>query len=179
VGGDIRGIAPRGYDIIARMNEDLRHTIGKVLGRIPSGVFIVTTGKIGSASAMMASWVQQAGFDPPMISMAMAKDRYAANVVREHRHFALNILGENDIGLMKRYARGISPQENPFHGVETRLAASGVPILAEALAFLDCKVVSICDLPGDHDLFIGQVIDGGILREGKSFMHLRGNGFHY
>ena len=54
-------------------SDPLTQTIGKVLGRIPSGIFVLTVKHDGRATAMLASWVQQAAFAPPAISVALAK----------------------------------------------------------------------------------------------------------
>src|SRR5918999_987649 len=63
-----------GYNISAMaISEQLKQTVGKALGRVPSGVFILTAAHNGESAAMMASWVQQAAFDPPAVSIAMAK----------------------------------------------------------------------------------------------------------
>ena len=55
--------------------DHVKQTIGKALGRVPSGVYILTTHHEGQPLAMMASWVQQASFEPPTVGVAVAKDR--------------------------------------------------------------------------------------------------------
>jgi len=149
------------------VSEELKLTVGKALGRIPSGVFIMSTGQNEQAIAMMASWVQQCSFTPPMVSVAVAREREIAKAVRESKSFTLHVLGEHDHAMMKKYARGI------VHG---QAALDG---LDQALATLDCRLTHVCEFGGDHDLFIAEVTAGKLLREGKSFLHLRGNGFHY
>ena len=161
-------------------SEALRQTIGKVLGRIPSGVFVLTVKHEGRATAMLASWVQQAAFAPPAVSVALAKGRSVAEMIRASDRFALSIIAKEDTALMRRYARGVKENEDAFAGTRTLDgAAVGIPVLADALGYLECDVLSTCDFGGDHELFIGEVIGGAILREGQSFSHLRGNGFHY
>jgi len=161
------------------ISEDLKTTVGKALGRVPSGVFILTAGHGKDATAMMASWVQQAAFDPPAVSIAMAKGRAIADVIKSSKALALSIVPEGDSSLMKRYARGVKPGEDPFAGIETLQTPGGVPAMKSALAWLECRLIHTCDFGGDHELLIAEVVAGSILHPGTAFMHQRGSGFHY
>jgi 3-hydroxy-9,10-secoandrosta-1,3,5(10)-triene-9,17-dione monooxygenase reductase component len=161
------------------MTDELKLMIGKALGRIPSGVHILTTGRGAETMAMMASWVQQASFDPPAVTVAVAKGRPAATAIHQNQRFVLSILAEGDKEILKKYARGIAPGEDPFAGVATIETAVGTPALGNCLAYMECELLTTCDFYGDHELFIGKVIGAKVLREGGAFVHLRGNGFHY
>src|SRR5207244_544122 len=97
--------------------DELRNTIGKALGRFPSGIYVLTARHNGRATAMLASWVQQGAFDPPAISVAIAKDRDIAKLIRESGRLAVSIIPENDTTLMKRYARGVKEGEDAFAGM--------------------------------------------------------------
>jgi flavin reductase (DIM6/NTAB) family NADH-FMN oxidoreductase RutF len=164
----------------SNVSDQLKLTIGKALGRVPSGVFILTTQYEGQPLAMMASWVQQAAFAPPAVSVAIAQDRPAVIPLRAAgATFALSVLADGDTPLMKKYARGIPAGVDPFAGVKTRRTAGGATVLADALAYLECRVLSVCTFGGDHDLYVAEVTAGELLRDGPSFMHVRGNGFHY
>jgi len=161
------------------ISEQLKHTVGKALGRIPSGVFLLTASHDGQATVMMASWVQQAAFDPPAVSIAMAKGRPIAPLIQRSKKLALSVVPESDTSLMKRYARGVKEGEDPFAGVETLMTPGGVPVMKSALAWLEGRLIHTCDFGADHDLLIAEVVAGEILREGRAFAHQRGNGFHY
>jgi flavin reductase (DIM6/NTAB) family NADH-FMN oxidoreductase RutF len=153
---------------------------GKALGRIPSGVFILSASAAdGSPHAMMASWVQQAGFEPPLVSIAIAKGRPIAQVIKETKHLALAIIPESDTTLMKRYARGIKAGEDPFAGVETIKLSNGIVTPKGALAYLAGKWTATCDFNGDHELLIAEIVDGSLDHPGAAFTHQRGSGFHY
>ena len=159
--------------------EHLKATVGKALGRVPSGVFIMTARHDGQSAAMMVSWVQQAAFDPPAVSVAVQKDRPMRQLIHAGKRFALAVVGEGDTTLMKKYARGIPPGQDPFADVEVLQTPAGIPVPAAALAWLECALLSACDFGADHELVVARVTDGALLREGASFTHLRGNGFHY
>ncbi|HEY7090363.1 MAG TPA: flavin reductase family protein [Tepidisphaeraceae bacterium] len=160
------------------MTDQQKHAIGRALGRVPSGVFILTAKHNDQTSAMLASWVQQAGFEPPTVSVAIAKGRPIADFIRSSRRLALSIVANDDKGLMKHYAR-LKAGDDPFAGMRTEPSPSGLPVLTDALAWLDCRVIETCDFGGDHELFIAQITDGSMPRDGVAFCHQRGNGFHY
>ena len=127
----------------------------------------------------MASWVQQAAFSPPSVSVAVHKDRPVRQAILSSRRLALAVLPQDDTSLMKKYARGVAPGQDPFEGVETLETPAGIPVPAGALAWLDCELTQAFDFGGDHEIHVARVTAAAILREGKSFTHLRGNGFHY
>jgi 3-hydroxy-9,10-secoandrosta-1,3,5(10)-triene-9,17-dione monooxygenase reductase component len=161
------------------VSELFKQTAGKAIGRIPSGVFILTATNGDEVGAIMASWVQQCGFEPPAVSVALGKGRPIAELINASQRFALSVVGEDDTSLMKRYARGVKPGEDPFEGVETLTTPAGIPALKSALAWIECRLLKTCDYGGDHDVLIAQVTDGLALRPGPAFAHQRGSGFHY
>jgi flavin reductase (DIM6/NTAB) family NADH-FMN oxidoreductase RutF len=162
-----------------RQNE-LRPTVGKALGRVPSGVFILAArDDAGRRLGMLASWVQQAAFDPPAVSLAVGKDRPISDVIKRTRRLALSVLGDGDKDLMRHFARPRELTEDAFEGVDTLDAPSGLPLVAKALAWLDCELLDALDFAADHELLVARVSAGELLRQGHSFTHVRGNGFHY
>jgi flavin reductase (DIM6/NTAB) family NADH-FMN oxidoreductase RutF len=156
----------------------LKERIGKSLGRIPSGVAILTTQQGGEKGAMLASWFQQVSFDPPMVVIAMKKGRSAEEVLRSSEKFVLNILHTNQKDMMGHFGKGFKPGEDPFASVETKSGKTGIPILKNCLCFFECQVRHIFEA-GDHNLFVGEVIEAGMEEEGQPMVHVRRNGFYY
>lgn len=153
--------------------------LGKAVGRIPSGVYILCIKTADDSSAVMVSWVQQAAFEPLTLSIAMAKDRPAYALIQQGGPFTLSVLGQADTHLMKKYARGIKPGEDPFADVSVAHTPSGQPYLADALAWLECRLDRAVEFNADHDLLLAKVEAGSLLKEGPSFSHQRGSGWHY
>lgn len=153
--------------------------MAQALGRLPSGVFVLTVGKGTEAVAMLVSWVQQAGFEPPAVTVMLAKGRRAAERIREMKRFGLSMVGEGDKEIMKKYGRGMIEGEEAYAGVETVQTPGGVTVLAGALGWLECELVTMCDFGGDHDAYVGRVMDGTLLKEGGPMVHVRANGLRY
>jgi flavin reductase (DIM6/NTAB) family NADH-FMN oxidoreductase RutF len=159
--------------------DEQKLPIGKALGRIPSGVFVLTATDGTTNAAMLASWVMQAAFEPPCLSVAIAKGRPIIQLIRRVSHFVLSIVPEGDKTLMKRFARGFKEGEDPFAGISTSKSSAGVPILCDALGWIEAKLIDSFNYTADHEILIAQVTAGALLREGHAFNHQRGNGFHY
>ena len=159
--------------------DHMKPVLAKPIGRIPSGVYILTAASGDHHMAMLASWVQQASFDPPCLSIAVAKDRPILDVIRESGRIALSILPEKDTSLMKKYARVIPPGEDPFAGITIATTPAGLRAIDSALAWLECKIIKECDFAADHLLMIAEVTAAAVLHEGPPFTHVRGSGFHY
>jgi flavin reductase (DIM6/NTAB) family NADH-FMN oxidoreductase RutF len=149
------------------------------LGRIPSGLFILTTRNGPRATGMLASWVQQAGFAPPMLTVALRRDRFIADWIAASGRFALSQVIAHHKTLLRHFARGFAPDEPAFEGLTLRHEAVGGPILADALAYLDCQVAD--ELVGpDHRIFLAQVVAGALLHpDAEPMLHVRHNGMHY
>ncbi|MCC7084140.1 MAG: flavin reductase [Pirellulales bacterium] len=152
--------------------------VGAILGQVPSGLFVVTSQHGREKTGMLASWVMQAGFDPPMVSVAVNSGRPLAKWLLAGESFVLNVLSENDKLLIGHFGRGIEPGEPAFDGLNVTSTDEGLPILADALGFLVCKPKGNVD-SGDHRIFIAEVSDGRILNDARPYVHIRKNGLRY
>lgn len=157
------------------MNDDSLH---KILGRIPSGIFILTVGTGERATGMLASWIQQAGFEPPSITIAVQRDRYVCDWLTEGQPFVVNVLGEAQKEYLAHFGRGFKPDEAAFEGLEVTYCPRGVPILADALGHLECERGEFVD-SGDHRIFLAKVVRGRLQNGGEPMVHIRKSGAHY
>jgi flavin reductase (DIM6/NTAB) family NADH-FMN oxidoreductase RutF len=160
------------------MSPEQRQGVGAALGRIGSGLYVVAAGTGAEQAAMLASWVQQAGFEPPLISLALKVGRPVERLLAAGAAFTVNVISTAAGGLLKRFAAGAGPGPDAFAGLEIERRGTGVAVLKEALAFLECTVVDRVR-PGDHVVYFGQVHHGGLLTSGEPRVHVRENGFNY
>jgi len=160
------------------MSDSSKDEIGKSLGRIVSGVGILTTAGKNGPGAMLASWFQQASFDPPMITVAIKKGRPITEILQGSKKFALNILHTGQKNMIAHFGKGFDMGEDPFKGVNTAKHKTGVPILKEALCYLECELKEVYPT-GDHQVYLGQVVHAGSEEEGSPMVHLRRNGMNY
>jgi flavin reductase (DIM6/NTAB) family NADH-FMN oxidoreductase RutF len=129
---------------------------------------------------MLASWVSQATFTPPGLTVAVAKDRAIESLLFTGNYFVLNILPEGDrLGLMKHFLKPFAPGEDRFAGISIQIGENGCPILSDALAYLECRVDNRMEC-GDHWLLYAVVERGKVLQpEGVTAVHHRKSGSYY
>lgn len=134
----------------------------KALGRISTGLYIITTKKDEVPGAMFASWVAQASLQPLGFTVAVAKDRAIDSLMQVGDRFVLNVLEEGNYQDLKRhFLKRLLPGVDRFTGVKTQTAKNGCPILTEALAYMECEVVSSIEC-SDHWLLYCTVSDGRV-----------------
>jgi flavin reductase (DIM6/NTAB) family NADH-FMN oxidoreductase RutF len=129
---------------------------------------------------MVASWVMQASFDPPGFTVAVARDRAIESLLQVGDRFVLNILEEGHYQtLVKHFLKRFRPGEDRFAGVETRPSGHGSPILADALAYLECEVSGRLEC-NDHWIVYSQVNDGRVSKpDNLTAVHHRKVGNYY
>ena len=155
-------------------------TVEQAVGRIVGSLCVVTAKQDERASAMLASWVSQASFNPPGLTIAVAKERAVESLTHSGNKFVLNILKEgNHIGLMKHFLKPFGPGQDRFADVAAQEAENGSPILTDALAYLECSVQNRME-SGDHWLVYATVENGKLLdNDGVTAVHHRNTGTHY
>jgi flavin reductase (DIM6/NTAB) family NADH-FMN oxidoreductase RutF len=162
------------------LSSEDNDAIGRVLGRTPSGVFILTAidGQ-GRSTGMLASWVQQAGFEPPSLTVAVNAKRYLNEWLKASPKLALNLLGEGQHSFLKHFGRGFEPDQPAFEGVNTAESSLGLPVLADALGYLEGTITAQMEA-GDHIIYLLKVEHAHEhITELKPMVHIRKNGFNY
>jgi flavin reductase (DIM6/NTAB) family NADH-FMN oxidoreductase RutF len=127
---------------------------------------------------MLASWVQQCSFDPPQISLAIRNDRDLLAWLAPGTAFTVNILDDTQTDMIVHFGKGFALGEPAFTGLDIDRPGGAPPVLCEALAYLECRVVAR-HAAGDHDLILGRVVAGQLLSEGHPMVHVRKSGMHY
>lgn len=163
---------------ISGANQLDKESIGKVLGRIPSGVYIITIQDGQHREGLLATWVAQAGFEPPQITVAVNKQRPITPMLKVGAKFTVNVLSKANMDIFKAFAAPAKEGLDRFDGLSLKDAANG-PVFASAIAHLDCFVSHIVEL-NDHVVIVGEVIGGAPLEfDAEPMVHLRKNGFQY
>jgi flavin reductase (DIM6/NTAB) family NADH-FMN oxidoreductase RutF len=140
-----------------------KHT---ALDKMAYGVYVVTLKSKDVINAFTASWVSQVSFNPPLIMVAIQREHFSHFLLERGGNFAINILGEDQGELARLFYTPLDSENQEQVGVPFTTHKSGVPVLREAMAYLDCHLVTCYDA-GDHTLYVGKVIDSGIDRDGN------------
>ena len=166
--------------------RSIDNELDRALGRISGGLYVVTaasqdSSEFGRRSAMVASWVSQASFQPPGLTVAVARDRAIEGLMQTGDRFVLNILAqENHQLLLRHFLKRFAPGSDRFAGISIleNLAAGG-PVLADALAYLSCRVERRLEGP-DHWIVYAVVEQGSVADvNAVTAVHHRKFGNHY
>jgi flavorubredoxin/flavin reductase (DIM6/NTAB) family NADH-FMN oxidoreductase RutF len=150
----------------------------QAVGRIIGSLCVVSAKRGEISSAMLASWVTQASFNPPGLTLAVAKDRAIESLMHTGDNFVLNILKEG-MNLRRHFLQPFAPGQDRFAGLATQTAQNGCSILNDALTYLECTVHSRMDC-GDHWVVYAIVNSGQILQSmGMTAIHQRKSGSQY
>ncbi len=156
----------------------------QALGRVVGSLCVLTASKgkgdNNIRSAMLASWVSQASFSPPGLSISVAKDRAVESILQKGDSFALNILNSNNLKEpLKRFSKPFAPGEDRFSGLDTEETPNGQIIIPDALAWLDASVKERMEC-GDHWVIYAEVNYGNVLnKDDLTAVHHRKSGSNY
>ncbi len=156
--------------------------LAAVLGRVPSGLSILTAcNAAGDSTGMLASWVQQASFAPPCVTVAVNRKRFLHDWLRETRQLALSLVGEGQKQFLGHFGKGFELGEPAFDGLSFAWASNGCPVLLDALGWLAGEVIGEVEA-GDHVVYAVEIQEGGCsasLDQMRPWVHIRKNGLSY
>ncbi|WP_320666657.1 diflavin flavoprotein [Prochlorococcus sp. MIT 1307] len=154
------------------------------LGRIVGSLSVLTTRKGHKeeqlSGAMVASWVSQASFNPPGLSIAVAKDRAVGSLLHSGDIFTLNVLAQGrHTSIMKKFLQPFPPGADRFADINVENSPQGQPILPDALAWLEGSVKQRMEC-GDHWLIYAEITNGKVIDlQGITAVHQRRSGANY
>ena len=142
----------------------------QVLGHFVTGVTVVTTAEEGEPAGLSVNSFTSVSLEPPLVAFCVAGVSRTWPRIRDVGSFCVNILADDQEDLSRAFARRTSDK---FRGVGWRPAESGAPIIAGALAWLDCSVEAEHGA-GDHVIVVGRVREMGVAHEGGPLVFYRG-----
>ena len=128
----------------------------QIMGRFATGVTVVTTRYGEQISGMTANAVMSLSLDPPLVVVSVDLQSNMHGHLTQGQCYAINVLKHDQEDLSRRFAK---PGPKDFSDLKLTVAETGAPILVDALAYIDCRVVEVARA-GDHDLFIGEPLAG-------------------
>ena len=147
--------------------DEFRHA----LGRFASGVTVVTSKDAdGNLHGITVSAFCSVSLEPPLILVCIAVNTGSHHALTETDSFVVNILREDQQHISDRFASFL---HSKFETVKYHSGIDGLPVLADTLANLECRLVNSHD-NGDHTIFVGQ-IEQATINEGKPLVYFHGN----
>jgi flavin reductase len=150
--------------------EDFRLT----LGHFATGVTVMTTRTDETVHGMTANAFTSVSLDPPLVLVCVQTDAVMHPLVEQSGVFAVNVLTAGQEGLSGWFSLPDRPVgDEQFAGVAWRPAPrTGSPLLAGALAYVDCEVRDVHP-GGDHGIFVGEVVDAEVSANEPPLLYYR------
>lgn len=153
------GVDPAEYDKLRR----------RVLWKMPTGLFVVGSRDGERRNLMTANWVMQVSFDPKLVCVSIEKHALTHSLVSAGGAFVVNILDREDRTIVRKFTKPVADDHDPAARTLNGFAyhdgpVTGVPVLDQAVAFVECSVRESADC-GGSTLFIGEVVDAGFQKD--------------
>jgi flavin reductase (DIM6/NTAB) family NADH-FMN oxidoreductase RutF len=130
--------------------------------RLTLGVYVVGVSDGQQRDAFTAAWIMQASFNPLILAVSINPSNVSYELLHASGIFSVNVLKQGQLELARRFGTTSGRDRDKFAGVRTRTGRTGAPILEDALAYFECGLQGRTRA-GDHELVLGQVVDGKIL----------------
>ncbi|HEY0607209.1 MAG TPA: flavin reductase family protein [Herpetosiphonaceae bacterium] len=145
----------------------------RIMGHFASGVTVVTVCREGTCHGITVSSFCSLSLEPPLVLICIDRRYTSHEKIQQSEAFAINILAEDGEWLSRHFA---SRDDDKFAKVGYHTGESGAPLLDEALATIECRLVD--QFPGgDHTIFVGQVLAMSAQDEGRPLLYFR-SGYH-
>ena len=135
----------------------------EALGTMTYGIYVLTTFHDDEINCMIASWVSQVSYNPPLIMAAVHQNRYSHRLIEKSNCFALHALTRAQSDFLQR-CKGSGSSEK-FTGIQWQRGITGCPVLSECLSYFECRVKASY-APGNHTLFIGEEVAARVVTPG-------------
>lgn len=138
----------------------------KALKLIPYGFYALTSRDGDDRNVMVLNWFSQVSFEPHHIAIGLQNTSYSMGLVRSTGKFVINIFHKDDSEVIKAFTK--SREKNPDKFSQARYSdapITGVPVLDDAAAYLECEVEELYDTGAGHSVVIASVVGGDVRKE--------------
>jgi flavin reductase (DIM6/NTAB) family NADH-FMN oxidoreductase RutF len=143
----------------------------QVLGAYPTGVSVVTAlGSDDRPVGMVVGTFTSVSLDPPLVGFLPDKKSTSWPQIETAGHFCVNVLA-SDQQQVCRQVSAKGPEK--FVGVDYMLSRHNLPIIAGAIATIECSIHSVVEA-GDHWIVLGNVLGLEIARDEDPMLFHRG-----
>ncbi len=146
------GADPEEYDKLRR----------RALWTMPSGLYVVGSRAGERRNGMTLNWATQLSFNPKLLGVAIENEAVTRQLIAEGGAFSLCVLDREDRAIVRKFTKPVEvdAESSTLNGFPYHDGVTGVPVLDQAVAYVECRVRDTLEL-GDHTLFVGEVVDAG------------------
>ncbi len=139
--------------------------IAGVFAQLNPELWLLTAAAGARRGGLIATFVNQASIvpDAPRVVVGVARRHHTWGVIEAAGAFALHLLAESHIDWVWRFGLESGRDGDKLAGLAVRPGVTGAPVLAEAPAFLECRVEASWN-SGDRTVYLAEVADGAVVR---------------
>jgi len=136
--------------------------------KVSYGVYVVSSVKDGKLNGQIANTVFQITSDPPTIAISINRQNLTHEFIEKSKVFSVSILSvDTPMTLIGNFGFKSGRDVEKFSDVKYEIGTTGAPILKKyTVAFVEARVKNSLDV-GTHTLFIGEVVDTGVLNDAE------------
>jgi flavin reductase (DIM6/NTAB) family NADH-FMN oxidoreductase RutF len=136
--------------------------VAEVWRRIDREVWLVSAAAGVRRGGLIATFVTQAALPPelPRVLIGLAAQHHTRHLLEESRAFALHLIAEENLEWVWRFGLQSGRDADKFAGLTVSEGGTGAPLLADAPAWLECRVEGSWDI-GGRVMYVGEIVDGG------------------
>lgn len=149
----------------------------KALRMLTYGLYVVTARHNDHYAAGTVTWLSQSSFKPPLVMAGIQRRSALHRTIEGAQAFAVHVVGRHQKALATAFFKAPRVSGETLNGYAFSPGSTGAPVLEEAAAWFECKVVDEVR-HGDHTVFIGEVV-GAESRGDDLPLTLREAGFSY
>lgn len=135
--------------------------LAQALAALTTGIYVLTVRSGDRQHGMSSSWATQVSGNPVLVMAAVDQQHFTHGMILDSGAFALNMVGKGSKQLEDYFYSAQSRRPNNLDPFPLETGVTGTPLLRDAFASLDCRVISI-HAAGDHSLFIGEVVEARV-----------------
>lgn len=136
---------------------------------IPYGFYALTSRDGDDRNAMVLNWFSQVSFEPQHIVVGLQNTAYSMQLVENSKKFVINIFHKDDAEAIKPFTKSRVKNPEKFSAASySDGPVTGVPVLDNAAAYLECEVVETVDTGAGHSAVIAKVVGGDVRKDFKA-----------
>ncbi|MCO7125900.1 flavin reductase family protein [Sporolactobacillus shoreicorticis] len=144
---------------------------------ITYGLYLIGTKDESGVNAFAGNFLTQTSFEPPFVTLAAKAGTRSQKQIASSGVFSVNLLESGQKDMVTAFFRPLEVDGDMLAGYAFTTEETGCPIFKDALSFFECKVIDRLEI-GDHFIYVGEVINAGVHREGDP-LTMKETGFYY
>jgi len=153
--------------------HEIERQFRSVMRRLAGGVSIITAGRGDDITGMTVTSLTSLSADPPRLLVSLHRQASSFALIERHRLFGVNILGSDQQELATRFSNGRLKGKQRFEGAAWFAGSSGVPLLADSVAAVECQVEEIIERHS-HAIIVGRLLSMDLSRRQSGLVYWNG-----